>query len=125
MLPIKNVFFQKGDFTDPKIQNNIMSFFNTKIDILVSDMASNTTGNKDLDSIKTGNLCLNALEFSCKILKSKGVFVSKFFMGSIFQDIKNEAKRVFEDVIFYKPKSSRQESKEIYVYCKKLRTQNV
>ena len=70
MLPISNTIFLKGDFTELETQNKIMKFFNTKIDTVVSDMASNTTGNKELDSLRTGNLCLNALEFSRKILKT-------------------------------------------------------
>ena len=124
MLPINNVKFLKGDFTTFEIQNSIMHFFNTKIDVIVSDMASNTTGNKELDSIRTGNLCLNALEFSCKILNINGVFVSKVFMGSIFKEIKTTAENFFEKVSIFKPKSSRKESKEIYIFCKKLRIKN-
>jgi 23S rRNA (uridine2552-2'-O)-methyltransferase len=77
MLPISNTIFLKGDFTELETQNKIMKFFNTKIDTVVSDMASNTTGNKELDSLRTGNLCLNALEFSRKILKTNAYFVSK------------------------------------------------
>ncbi len=124
MLPISNVTFLKGDFEDFKTQENIVNFFNTKIDIVVSDMALNTTGNKELDSIRTGNLCLNALEFSCKILKFRGVFVSKIFMGSVFKEIKTNAERLFKKVVIFKPKSSRKKSKEIYIFCKNLRVLN-
>ena len=77
MLPISNTIFFKGDFTKLETQNKIMKFFNTRIDTVVSDMASNTTGNKELDSLRTGNLCSNALEFSRKILKTHAYFVSK------------------------------------------------
>jgi len=124
MLPINNTTFLKGDLTNIETQNNITNFFNTKIDIVISDMAANTTGNKELDSIRTGNLCLNALEFSYKVLNNNGVFISKIFMGSIFKEIMNEAKKMFKEVSIFKPKSSRKESKEIYMYCKYLRISN-
>ena len=124
MLPINNTKFLKGDLTNIETQNNIRNFFNTKIDIVISDMAANTTGNKEIDSIRTGNLCLNALEFSHKILNFKGVFISKIFMGSVFKEIMNEAKKMFKEVLIFKPKSSRKESKEIYMYCKYLRISN-
>ena len=124
MLPISNVIFLKGDFTNLETQNNIINFFNTQVDAVVSDMAPNTTGNKELDSIRTGNLCLNALEFSCKILNFKGVFISKIFMGSVFKEIEIQAKKLFKVVSFFKPKSSRKESKEIYIFCKNLKILN-
>ena len=97
-----------------------MLYFNNKIDVVLSDMAANTTGSKLIDSYKTGELCLNAMNLSRKILKKEGVFLSKFFMGSIFKEINEEAKKNFKKVIVYKPLSSRKESKEIYIYCKEL-----
>ena len=121
MLPITNTVFLRGDFTKLETQNKIMKFFNTKIDTVVSDMASNTTGNKELDSLRTGNLCLNALEFSRKILKTNAYFVSKIFMGAIFEEIQIRAKEVFKEVLIFKPQSSRKESKEIYIFCKNLK----
>ena len=124
MLPINNATFLKGDLTNLGTQNNIINFFNNKIDIVLSDMAANTTGNKELDTIRTGNLCLNALEFSRKILNYKGVFISKIFMGSIFAEIRIKAKKLFKEVLIFKPKSSRKESREIYIFCKYLRISN-
>ena len=124
MLPISNTIFLKGDFTEMETQNKIIKFFNTKIDTVVSDMASNTTGNKELDSLRTGNLCLNALEFSRKILKTNAYFVSKFFMGAIFKEIQIQAKEIFKEVLIIKPKSSRKESRENYIFCKNLKAIN-
>ena len=124
MLPIANTIFIKGNFTKIETQKKIMKFFNTKIDTIVSDMASNTTGNKKLDSLRTGNLCLNALEFSRKILKTNAYFVSKIFMGAIFKKIQIRAKEIFKEVLIFKPKSSRKESKEIYIFCRDLKVIN-
>ena len=81
-------------------------------------MAANTTGNKTLDSYRTGELCLNAMNFARKILSSDGVFLSKIFMGSIYNEINEKAKESFKKVIKYKPLSSKKESKEIYIFCK-------
>ena len=124
MLPISYTVFLKGDFTELETQKKIIKFFNTKIDTLVSDMATNTTGNKELDSLRTGNLCLNALEFSRKILKINAYFVSKIFMGTIFKEIQIRAKEIFKEVLIFKPKSSRKECKEIYIFCRNLKVIN-
>ncbi len=118
MERIKNVEFLQGDFSDEKISNKISNFFNNKIDVVVSDIAENTSGNKELDSYRTGELCLKAMDLSLKLLHSDGVFLSKLFMGSIFDEINKKANKHFKKVAKYKPVSSRQESREIYIYCK-------
>ena len=81
-------------------------------------MAINTSGNKALDSYRTGELCLNAMNLSRKILSQDGVFLSKVFMGSIFQEINDKAVKNFKKVVKYKPLSSKKESNEIYIFCK-------
>ena len=113
-----NATFLFGDINDSKIQEKIVRYFERKIDVVISDMASNTSGNKNLDSYRTGELCLNAIAFAKKILIQDGVFLSKLFMGSIFQEIKKKAEKCFKKVVIYKPLSSKKESKEIYIYCK-------
>jgi len=120
MLEIKNVFFINGNFEDPKIYEKITTHFNGKIDLVMSDMALNTTGNKNLDSNNTGELCLRAMELAKKTLQIDGVFLSKLFMGQIFSEIQKKAKKTFKKVIQYKPLASKKESKEIYIYCKGL-----
>ena len=81
-------------------------------------MAANTSGNKTLDSYRTGELCLNAMNLAIKILAQDGVFLSKLFMGSIYNEINEKAKNCFKKVVKYKPLSSKRESKEIYIFCK-------
>ena len=115
---ITNVDFIQGDFQNHAIQQKIVAYFNNKANVVISDMAANTTGNKNLDSYRTGELCLNSMNLALKILEKKGVFVSKIFMGSIFQEINEKAKKNFKKVIKYKPLSSKKESKEIYIFCK-------
>ena len=122
MDPIKNVKFIKSDIFDVETKDFITTFFEEKLDVIVSDMAADTTGNKSLDSIRTNQLCLEVLNFSTKILKPRGVFISKIFMGEDFLEVKNSAKINFRNVNFFKPKSSKNESKETYLHCKILKT---
>jgi len=89
---IKNAYQIEGDFTDDIYKKKILNFFQEKIDIVLSDMAVNTTGNKNLDSIQTSELCLDAMRFSKEVLKKDGVFVSKIFIGSTFNEIVDESK---------------------------------
>ena len=121
MEPIENTYQIKGDFTDNKNKTRILEYFNEKIDLVVSDMAVNTTGNKNLDSIVTGELSMEAMNFSIETLKNKGVFISKIFMGPSFNEIVELAKKNFKEFHVYKPPSSRKESKESFIICKNLR----
>ena len=118
---IENVTYIKGDFTDEITQKKIEKNFDEKIDLVVSDMAANTTGNKNVDSLVTGELSIEAMNFSLKILKKNGIFVSKIFMGSSFNEIVDSAKKNFKEFHVYKPPSSRKESKENFIICKNLR----
>jgi 23S rRNA (uridine2552-2'-O)-methyltransferase len=118
MEKINNVDFIKGDFNQNEIYQKIMIYFNNKIDVVLSDAAANTTGNKTLDSYRTGELCLNAMDLSNKILSKDGIFLSKLFMGSTFKEIINKAKKYFKRTVIYKPLSSKKESKEVYIFCK-------
>ena len=122
MSPIKNVNFYKSDIFEKTTKNKIRDFFNGKLDVIISDMAADTTGSKSLDSIRTNQLCLEILQLSPKVLVSNGVFVSKAFMGDDFDEIKKLAKTLFKDVKFFKPVSCRNESKETYIHCKILKT---
>ena len=118
MESVNKVNFLKRDLLDPEIYEKIYAYFNKKIDVVISDIAVNTSGNKNLDSYKTGELCLKAMDIAHKILNRDGVFLSKLFMGSIFVEIHAKANKYFKKVVKYKPLSSKQESKEIYIYCK-------
>ncbi len=122
MKEVKNVIFFQKDFTDNELQKEIKKTFGGKIDIVVSDMASETTGNKSLDCIRTNLLCSKVINFSISILKQRGILVSKVFMGEDFLEIRELAKKKFKNVEFYKPKSSRSESKETYIHCETLNT---
>jgi len=121
MEPIGNSYQIIGDFKDDSSKEKILSYFKEKVDLIMSDMAVNTTGNKNLDSVVTGELCLEAMRFAKNQLKQNGSFVSKIFMGSNFNEIISEAKLTFKETNVFKPPSSRKESKESFIICKKLR----
>ena len=119
---IENIDNLEGDFTEFKTQEQIKIYFDNKVDVVLSDMAANTTGNKNIDSIKTGELCKEAIFFAKDILNQDGKLVAKFFIGSVFNEIVKIAKETFKEVNIYKPKASRKESKESYLVCKYLRS---
>ena len=121
MEPIGNTVQIHGDFTEEKIQDEIKRHINNKVDVVMSDMAVNTTGIKNIDSIQTGELCKEAMFFAKDILDVNGYFVSKIFMGGTFNEIVAEGKKYFKEVKVFKPKSSRKDSKESFIICQKLR----
>ena len=122
MEPINNVKFVKADILQNETKDIIIAYFQSKLDIIISDMAADTTGNRSLDSIRTNQLSAEIIYLSKDILKPKGVLVSKVFMGEDFIEVKNLAKSIFKTVNFFKPDSSRSESKETYIHCDTLKT---
>ena len=122
MESIENTTQIKGDFTEQKIQDEIKKNINNeKVDVVMSDMAVNTTGIKNIDSIQTGELCKEAMIFAKDILEINGFFISKIFMGGTFNEIVADGKKYFKQVKVFKPKSSRKDSKESFIICQKLR----
>ena len=120
--PLKNVSFLCCDFLEKSTKEKIFNFFERKIDVVLSDMAADTTGNKSLDCIRTNQLCSDIINFSSEILKPNGVLVSKLFMGEDFLEVKELAKSKFKKVHFFKPEASRDESKETYLHGSILKT---
>ena len=121
MENIDNTLQVQGDFTSTETQNLIKDYIKKKPDVVMSDMAVNTTGIKNIDSIQTGELCKEAMIFSKDVISEKGFFISKIFMGSTFNEIVALAKKIFKEVKVFKPKSSRKDSKESFIICKNLR----
>ena len=111
----------KGDFSETEFKKKIKGFFKSKVDVVVSDMAVNTTGIKNIDAIYTGELAMEAMNFAKEMLVKEGRFVSKIFLGSSFNEIVALGKKIFREVKIFKPKSSRKESKESFIICKMLR----
>ena len=121
MENIENTLQIQGDFTLVDTQNQIKEYLKKKPDVVMSDMAVNTTGIKNIDSIQTGELCKEAMVFSKDVISEKGFFISKIFMGSTFNEIVALGKKIFKEVKVFKPKSSRKDSKESFIICRNLR----
>ena len=121
MEHIKNTIQIKGDFTQEEIKNQIKNYLIDGSDVVMSDMAVNTTGIKNIDSIQTGELCKEAMNFSREVISPNGFFISKIFMGGTFNEIVALGKKIFKEVKVFKPQSSRKDSKESFIICKKIR----
>ena len=119
---LKNIKFLKMNILEESTKKEVVRFFGGKVDVILSDLAADTTGVKSLDCIRTNQLCADVIKFAKKVLKPKGVLVSKLFMGEDFIEVKNLAKSTFNNVNFFKPESSRNESKETYLHCEILKT---
>ena len=121
MENIDNTLQVQGDFTSTETQNLIKDYLKKKPDVVMSDMAINTTGIKNIDALQTGELCKAAMIFSKDVISEKGFFISKIFMGSTFNEIVALGKKIYKEVRVFKPKSSRKDSKESFIICKNLR----
>ncbi len=119
---IDGVDFLCCDFTKEESKEKILKMLKNKADLIVSDMAADTTGNKDLDCIRTNALSAEVIEFSSLVIEKNGVVIAKLFNGKDFLDVKNLAQDKFHKVNFFKPDSSRDYSKETYIHCAGIKT---
>ena len=123
MEKIENIFFYKKDFNESDFFDFINNFFDqNKVDIVLSDMAVNTTGNKDLDAMKTNSIALDVVNLSRVILKTKSSLLVKIFSGKDENILIKNAKDSFKIIERIKPDSSRKESREMYLLCRDLKT---
>jgi 23S rRNA (uridine2552-2'-O)-methyltransferase len=118
ILPIKishpNFYFlQKDVFELEEKDFKILGI--EKFDVLLSDMAPKTTGDKFGDHVRSMRLAERALEIAKNYLKEGGSFVVKVFEGEKIPSLKRQIEKCFKSVKFFKPKSSRRESKEIFI----------
>ena len=123
MDKIDNIFFYKKDFNELDFFDFVNNFFAlNKVDIVLSDMAVNTTGNKDLDAMKTNSIALDVVNLSKVILKPKSFLLVKIFSGKDENILIKNAKDSFKIIERIKPDSSRKESREMYLLCRDLKT---
>ena len=121
LLPIdliKNVDIIQGDFTDPKIFEQICSLSNGKVDFILSDIAPNLSGIWAVDIPKSRYLSEIVLDLVKSLLKKEGGLLIKVFHGEGFDKYLILLRKYFAKVIICKPKSSRAESREVYVLAK-------
>lgn len=116
---ISGVKFIQKNFLDDDAKDILLNEMNgKKYDVVVSDMAANTTGDRKTDNIRTSNLVENALDFAITVLKKDGSFVAKVFQGGAEKSIFDKLKMNFKMVKHFKPESSRKDSVEMYVIAK-------
>ncbi|AUR51507.1 RlmE family RNA methyltransferase [Aquella oligotrophica] len=117
--PIPRLNFIHGDFTEQETLNRLlMAIDNKEVDLVISDMAPNLSGIKNVDQARSAYLVELVLDFSASYLKVGGNCLIKVFQGSEFEDLVKLARNVFTQVIIRKPEASRSKSKEVYLLCK-------
>lgn len=122
MEPIPGVKFVQKNFLEDDAKDILINEMNgQKYNVVVSDMAANTTGDKKTDNLRTSNLVENALDFAIKVLRNGGSFVAKVFQGGAEKPIFDKLKANFKVVKHFKPESSRKDSVEMYVIAKGFR----
>jgi 23S rRNA (uridine2552-2'-O)-methyltransferase len=113
--PIPGAKLLQADFMDDDAPGLIKAELDGPVDVVLSDMAANTTGHAPTDHIRTQALAELAYHFAQEILKPGGAFVSKVFAGGTEKELLTQLKRDFEKVAHFKPPASRKESPEMYV----------
>ena len=116
---IAGVTFLQGDFTEEAVFDELMTIIgNRPVDLVISDMAPNMSGNGAVDQPASMYLVELALDMARQVLKPKGVFVAKVFQGEGFDEYIKDVRTSFDKVITRKPDSSRPRSREVYVVGK-------
>jgi 23S rRNA (uridine2552-2'-O)-methyltransferase len=115
--PLYNAFIIQGDIEDEHVTDDILKISNSCVDVVLSDLSPNVSGNWELDHARQMDLTRNAIRLSSKILKKRGKAVFKVFQGDMLNELVVELKKKFKKVILTKPNASRQVSSEIYLIC--------
>ena len=115
--PLTNAFVIQGSIEEEKIRDSILTISNSHVDVVLSDLSPNVSGNWELDHARQIDLTRNALNLSRKILKKGGKAIFKVFQGDMLNELIIELKKEFKKVIITKPNASRQVSSEIYLIC--------
>lgn len=115
--PLSNAFIIQGNIEDEHVTDNILKISNSCVDVVLSDLSPNVSGNWELDHARQIDLTRNALRLSSIILKKRGKAVFKVFQGDMLNELVVELKKKFRKVILTKPTASRQVSSEIYLIC--------
>ncbi|MBE9603253.1 RlmE family RNA methyltransferase [Acetobacteraceae bacterium H6797] len=113
--PINGAIILEGDFEDEAVEKAVLDALSGQADIVMSDMAPNTTGHNATDHLRIIGLVELALDFACKVLAPGGTFVAKVFQGGTEKTLLDRLKRDFAVVRHAKPPSSRKDSAEMYV----------
>lgn len=118
MDPIDGVTFIQGDFTEQQVIDNLLAVIGeSRVDLVMSDMAPNISGNKSVDQPRSVYLVELALDCAYNLLDKNGTFLAKVFQGEGVDTLCTVMKRHFKTVKIRKPKASRARSSEIYIFA--------
>lgn len=115
MDPLADVTFIQGDFTEQEVFDRIMAEVKGPVDLVISDMAPNMSGNAAADIPRAMYLVELALDMAVNTLKPGGCFVAKVFQGEGFDELLRTMKSHFSKVVSRKPDASRARSREVYL----------
>lgn len=122
MDPINDVEFIQGDFTEDAVFAQLLKTLgDSKVDVVLSDMAPNMSGIKGIDQPRSMYLVELALDFAQRVLKPKGAVLFKVFQGVGIEALQNGLRSDFEKLIVRKPDASRAKSKEVYLLARGYR----
>ena len=117
---IPNVKFLKSDIFENEIFEKIDYFFEgKKVDLILSDMSPNSSGNKKIDHLRIISIIEKVLDISNYFLSQNGLLVAKIFQGGAQGDLIEKMKQTLYSIKYFKPKASRSESSETYLVAKK------
>ncbi len=116
---IPGICFYKGDIFKDEVVNYVKTFFNQKIDLIMSDMSPNSTGNKKVDHLRILSLVERVVDISNQLLQKDGFIVIKIFQGGMQGDLMKSMKDSLKNIKNFKPKASRKESPEMYLIGQK------
>ena len=123
--PLNGCTILEGDFTDDEIIKQLEELLEGKADVVMSDMAPNTTGHAKTDHIRIMAMLEIALDFAMKNLKDNGCFIAKVFRGGTEKELLDTVKKYFDRVKHFKPEASRKESNEIYLIAQGFRSEKL
>ena len=116
---IPGVWFYQGDIYNDEVINHIETFFEKKIDLIMSDMSPNTTGNKKVDHLRILSLVERVIDISNQLLQKDGFIVIKIFQGGMNGELIKNMRKSLKNIKNFKPKASRKESPEMYLIAQK------
>jgi 23S rRNA (uridine2552-2'-O)-methyltransferase len=121
MKPIVGVEFLQFDFLDNAAPDRLKALLGGKADVVLSDMAANTTGHRQTDHLRIMALAEAAVHFAREVLAEGGSFLCKVLQGGTEAHLLAELKRDFATVKHVKPPASRTDSAELYLVAKGFR----
>tara|TARA_R110000868_G_scaffold189695_2_gene433144 strand:+ start:190116 stop:190799 length:684 start_codon:yes stop_codon:yes gene_type:complete len=121
MQDVEEVLFIKGDFTKDEVLEDLLYKCPEKVNVVLSDMAPETSGHDGTDHLRIMSLVEMAADFALNILKPNGTFLVKIFQGGEEIKFREEMRKKFAKVEFIKPKSSRKGSREVFLLCTKFK----